>query len=99
MIKNIKNYIIHLLGGKTLHEFNNTKHVNSNGTLYGYIATDRNNKTYLYLNKPIKHNSSWVDCSKDSRFISFHNVELPSNIAPSWDDDEPIPVIIKIQKL
>ena len=115
MIEKIKNCIIHLLGGKTLQEFNSVTAVmdgykntlnmcvgtmGTASTMRAYIATDKNNKNYLYFtNKPTKHIISWVDCSDNARFLRLYDVELPSNIAPSWDDDEPTPVIIKIQKL
>lgn len=111
MIEKIKNYIIHLLGGKSLQEFdcvlnmmNGYKHVlnmqignSCNGILYGYIATDKNNKNYLYLDeKPVKGYKSWL--AIHDRFISLHDIELPSSIVSSWNDVEPISVIIKIQK-
>lgn len=59
-----------------------------------YIARDSNNMVYLYNSKPEKGSVEWYATDN-----FFPITELPEGINPQWEDDEPIKVNLKIEKL
>ena len=62
--------------------------------MLAYIARDSNNMVYLYKSKPEKGSLEW---SATDNFLPIN--DLPKNINPQWEDDEPIKVRIKFEKI
>lgn len=58
-----------------------------------YIARDADGKVYLYKPKPAKGIIQWA-----SEWY-FPIDDLPEDVNPQWEDNEPIKVNIKIEKL
>lgn len=62
--------------------------------MLAYIARDSNNMVYLYKSKPEKGLIDWL--AKDNFFPID---DLPEGINPRWEDNEPIKVKLKIEKI
>lgn len=62
--------------------------------MLAYIARDSNNMVYLYKSKPEKTSVEWFATDN-----FFPITDLPEGISPQWEDDEPIKVELKIEKI
>ena len=58
-----------------------------------WIARDANGNVYLYKRKPRKGIIQW------GSETHFPITELPEGINPQWEDEEPIEVELKIEKI
>ena len=58
-----------------------------------FIARDKNGKVFIYKDKPQKAVDLWIG------LVFFHITDLPEDINPQWEDDEPIKVNLKIEKI
>lgn len=63
-----------------------------------WITRDKDGTLGLYKHseKPSKWRDWWVN---GLQLFHIEESDLPSNINPQWEDDEPIEVEIKIKKL
>ena len=62
-----------------------------------YIARDWSGVVYLYPLKPQKGQFRWESVAQSYQFIDDRL--LPPDINPQWEDDEPIKVELKIEKV
>lgn len=62
-----------------------------------YIARDKDGSTYCYIGKPHKRQSVWSSSIWSGVFL--RDSDLPKGINPQWNDDEPIEVELKIEKI
>ena len=67
---------------------------NNKNNMIAYIARDSNGIVYLYKSKPEKGLVDWL--AKDN---FFPITELPEDINPRWEDNEPIKVKLNIEKI
>jgi len=63
----------------------------------GWIARDKSGEINLYLDKPVKaeYFPFW---EADKTFMEILESDLPSDINPQWEDEEPIEVNVNITK-
>jgi hypothetical protein len=59
-----------------------------------WIARDRDDDISIHFNKPLKFNNFWF-----GDFIYIPDNILPPDINPQWEDEEPIEIEIKIEKI
>ena len=59
-----------------------------------YIARDKNGKVFIYNCKPEKGGDLWLNFG-----MFFPIIDLPEGVNPQWEDNEPIKVNLKIEKL
>lgn len=64
----------------------------------GYVARDKDGNAFLFKNKPYKDFIAWKEDS-DEFILFMDNNNLPSDINPQWEDEEPIEVEINITKV
>ena len=59
-----------------------------------WIARDEDGKAFLYSDKPSKGYYKWYNSG-----YYFPVTELPEGVDPQWEDEEPIEVELKIEKV
>lgn len=64
----------------------------------GWLAKDKDGRLFVYEDKPIKSVRCWVT-NITGRYFPILESDLSEDINPEWEDDEPISVKIKIEKL
>ena len=64
-----------------------------------WIARDIDGEVCLYENKPIKTDFQWMTGDEFGRYFPVLESDLSEGINPKWEDDEPIEVNLKIEKL
>ena len=63
-----------------------------------WVARDKSGEINLYLDKPVKaeYYPFW---EADKTFMKISESDLPSDINPQWEDEKPIRVNLKIEKI
>lgn len=64
-----------------------------------WIARDEDGKIFIYQDKPIKGSCYWWKSRITGRYFPILESDLSEDINPKWEDDEPIEVKLKIEKL
>ena len=62
-----------------------------------YIAKDKNGDIFLYMATPKKWENYWFSAS--SSLMRLYEEYLPEGVNPQWEDEEPIEVELKIEKI
>jgi len=63
-----------------------------------WIAKDKNGQISAYNFKPIKIQDMWV-CRWGVCSLPIKEKYLPEGVNPQWEDEEPIEVELKIEKI
>ena len=61
-----------------------------------YIAKDEDGKIYLYSGKPQRGRDAWLPYGC---VLPIKEKDLPEGVNPQWEDDEPIEIELKIEKI
>lgn len=65
-----------------------------------WIARDKDNSLYLYNHEPFKSDLYGYKCWDSAYdFFKISETDLPEGINPQWEDDEPVKVNFKIEKI
>lgn len=68
-----------------------------------YIAKDKNREIFIYNYKPAKRGTIWACaggvCQRGYHNFPIEETDLPESVNPQWEDDEPIKVNLKIEKI
>lgn len=59
-----------------------------------WFAADSNGHVYLYFYRPLKGDTYWLKGSGGHVYVYRH--QLPKDIDPKWEDEEPVPAKIVI---
>lgn len=66
----------------------------------GYVVKDMDGEVRLFTKTPKKNNvRGWWESTSINESASLDEKSLPSDINPSWKDEEPIKVELKIEKI
>ena len=62
-----------------------------------WVARDKSGEIDLYLDKPVKAEPKYFPFwEADETFVEILESDLPSDINPQWEDEEPIEVEVEV---
>lgn len=64
-----------------------------------WIARDKDGETFLHSSKPEREYEYWYSSSYCIPITKLPVTELPEGVNPQWEDEEPIEVELKIEKI